>query len=129
MRLGLRSSAYRLLLVLAPVAAACSDTSGPGGNHRLSLHLTDAPGDFLSAVVTIEEIYLQGTDGRVTLSNTPTTVDLVDLANSTAEIVDDAELERLEPVNVAEFAVEQYHHQAEAPAVCRHRFLLAGRCP
>ena len=90
MRLGLRSSAYRLLLALAPVAAACSDTSGPGGNHRLSLHLTDAPGDFLSAVVTIEEIYLQGADGRVTLSNTPTTVDLVDLANSTAEIVDDA---------------------------------------
>jgi hypothetical protein len=56
----------------------------------LQLALTDAPGDGIEvAVVSISEIYLQSeTEGRVVLRDTPVTVDLVTLANSTSTIVD-----------------------------------------
>jgi hypothetical protein len=42
-----------------------------------------------TAVVTIDEIYLQGS-GRVVLMDQPVTTDLLTLANSTAELVKDA---------------------------------------
>jgi hypothetical protein len=70
--------------------ASCSDGSGPSGDSRLSLLLTDAPGDVLAAVVTIEEIYLQGEDGKVVLRDDPVTTDLLTLANDTYLLVDDA---------------------------------------
>ena len=47
---------------IAPLAS-CSDSTS-AGNAKLSLLLTDAPGDVKTAVVTIDEIYLQGS-GRV----------------------------------------------------------------
>lgn len=61
----------------------------------MTLLLTDAPGDFDAAVVTISQIYLQGAEGdgeggRIVLFDRDTTVDLLDLANSTAELVKDA---------------------------------------
>lgn len=68
--------------------ASCSDSTS-SGNAKLSLLLTDAPGDVKAAVVTIDEIYLQGS-GRVVLMNQPVTTDLLSLANSTAELVKDA---------------------------------------
>lgn len=70
--------------------ASCGDSSGPSGESRLSLLLTDAPGDVLAAVVTIEEIYLQGEDGRVVLRDDPVTTNLLELANDTYLLVDDA---------------------------------------
>lgn len=73
--------------VLAPLAG-CSDSTS-AGNAKLSLLLTDAPGDMKTAVVTISEIYLQGS-GRVVLMDTPVTTDLLTLANSTTELVKDA---------------------------------------
>jgi len=76
---------------LAPLAG-CGD-GGPttgGGNARLSILLTDAPGDFAEAVVTISEIYLQGEGGRLTLRSEPVTTDLLTLANKTAELVSEA---------------------------------------
>lgn len=82
-----------LRLLLLPLAAAgvlgaCSDSTGVGPG-KISILLTDAPGDVRAAVVTISEIYLQGS-GRVVLRNTPVTIDLLTLADSTAMLVDEA---------------------------------------
>ena len=68
--------------------AACSDSTGVGPG-KISILLTDAPGDVKSAVVTISQIYLQGS-GRVVLRDDPVTIDLLTLANSTAMLVDEA---------------------------------------
>jgi len=80
----------RSLFVAAFLPLACSDSSGPGDGHRMTIQLTDAAGDVEAAVVTISEVYLQGTGGRVTLSDDAVTVNLIDLANSTAILVDEA---------------------------------------
>jgi hypothetical protein len=77
---------------LATLAGCGSDNPTTGGAPRLSILLTDAPGDVEKAVVTISEIYLQGDGGRVTLRDTPYTGDLLTLANSTAELVHEAEV-------------------------------------
>jgi hypothetical protein len=80
-----------LVAVAALGFAACeSDSAGPTGNTRVLVHLTDAPGDVLEAVITIDEINLQGGDnGRVTLTGTPQTVDLVQLNNTTVIVADE----------------------------------------
>jgi hypothetical protein len=72
---------------IAPLTS-CSDSTS-AGNAKLSVLLTDAPGDVKAAVVTIDEIYLQGS-GRIVLMDQPVTTDLLTLANSTAELVKDA---------------------------------------
>jgi hypothetical protein len=79
-----------LLLPLVTLGAlgACSDSTGVGPG-KMSILLTDAPGDVRSAVVTISQIYLQGS-GRVVLRDTPVTIDLLKLADSTALLVDEA---------------------------------------
>ena len=87
-----------LLLPLALVTTACSDDStGPSNDGNattpiapakgFTLLLTDAPGDFISAVVTIDKVYLQGQGGRVDLLTTPVTVDLIDLQNEVSTLV------------------------------------------
>jgi hypothetical protein len=75
--------------------ASCSDGNGPdGGQARVSVLLTDAPGDVTAAVVTISEVYLQGgAGGRVVLSDAPITVDLTTLAQTATELVSDAAVE------------------------------------
>ena len=75
---------------LALPLAACNDSGGPNGDGRVTLLLTDAPGDVLSAVVTMEQIYLQGENGRVVLRDEPVTTDLLTLAQDTYLLVDDA---------------------------------------
>ena len=75
--------------------AACGDS-----NARVTLKLTDAPGDtFEKAVVTISKVYLKGNvegdkDGKgdVVLLSEPVTTDLLTLANDTADLVKDAEV-------------------------------------
>jgi hypothetical protein len=74
---------------LTPLAG-CGDSPTSGGSARLSILLTDAPGDFAEAVVTISEVYLQGEGGRLTLRSEPITTDLLTLANSTASLVSEA---------------------------------------
>jgi hypothetical protein len=81
---------------LALLGAACSDSAtGNATNGKITVLLTDAPGDVKTAVVTISEIYLQGSSegddakGRIILRDTPVTTDLLTLANSTAELVKD----------------------------------------
>ena len=84
-----------LMLVAAAALAACSDSTG-GDTGRISIKLTDAPGDVRAAVVTIERVYLQGSaddndDGsRIILRDTPVTVDLLELRDTIADLVEDA---------------------------------------
>lgn len=77
-------------------AAACAPAPG-----KLTLKLTDAPGDFRKAVVTIDRVCLVGEvedkderDGKgfckVVLLDEPVTTDLLTLANDTADLVQDA---------------------------------------
>lgn len=80
------------MLALATALALCGcDSQGPG-TAQYTVKLTDAPGPFKAATVTISEVYLQGSGGRTTLSNTPTTVNLLDLQNETLDLVKDAEI-------------------------------------
>ena len=92
----------KLLRTSALVAlAACSDASGPD-SARLSILLTDAPGDVLEAVVTIEQIYLQGGSAdadeeapegaRLNLLAEPVTVDLLTLVDEWMTLIEGAEI-------------------------------------
>lgn len=82
-------------MAVALALAGCSgDGSGPGaeGPARVTLLLTDAPGDVEEAVVTIDEIYFQGSGGKTVLLDEPVTVDLLDLANKTATLLEEVEV-------------------------------------
>lgn len=87
MRMHRSLQALTLCAALVLSAGACSDSTSANGNARLSVLLTDAPGDLEKAVVTISEIYLKGEGGRVVLSDTAVTVDLLTLANDVRELV------------------------------------------
>ena len=109
-----RSPAAALLLL----AAACSDSTGPGsgqvtvvlrrgsnaptlsetgrrdGTRTPSAAVQAAPATcpFQAAGVTINEIYLQGEGGRTTLRSEPATVDLCDLGNQALLLVNGVEV-------------------------------------
>lgn len=86
-----RHAAITAIGVFALTAlAACSGDSTSAGTAKVSVLLTDAPGDVKVAVVTISEIDLQGSGGSHVLMNTPVTTDLLTLAQSTAQLVKDA---------------------------------------
>lgn len=91
MRLPLRLVALPALGATLLLIAACG-SDGPTGaapGARLSVYLKDAPGDVVRAVVTIDQIYLQGGDsGRLVLRDEDYTVDLLTLADSVAGLVD-----------------------------------------
>src|SRR5947209_16286972 len=78
----------RLSLLALVAAAAC------GGQGKLTLMLTDAPGDFKAAVVTITQINLVGSGSVTTLSNTKVTTNLLTLSNDVATLVNDATVQR-----------------------------------
>jgi hypothetical protein len=82
-------------LLLTGALAGC-DGTGPERPGSFSIMLTDAPGDFARAVVTIDHVYLQGSGGdadppggRITLMDTPVTVDLLELRNEVMALVED----------------------------------------
>lgn len=84
-----------LVAAVVPLLASCQDATAPNGTSQLTVMITDAGGDFLSAMVTIDAVYLQGSDGadgggRVYLSETPMTTDLLTLSNDAATLVDGA---------------------------------------
>ena len=85
---------FTALAVVLLLAGCSGDGSGPGGETaRVTLLLTDAPGDITTAMVTIEEIYLQGGEGgRVVLMDEPVTTDLLTLASSTQTLLEDVEV-------------------------------------
>lgn len=89
----MRFSSTRVLSLLALPAAlllgACDQgPTSPDGSGTFSIMLKDAPGDFRKAVVTIDEVYLQGDEGRVSLRQDQVTVDLLTLQNEVMELVD-----------------------------------------
>jgi hypothetical protein len=74
--------------VLLPLAfLACDSSTGPRDTGTVSVLLTDAPGDFEHAFVTISRIDLLGEGGRLTLMDEPVTVDLLTLQNEVMELV------------------------------------------
>jgi hypothetical protein len=77
------------LLTLGTLVSCSSDATS-AGTTKVSLLLTDAPGDVKAAVVTISEIDLQGSGGSQVLLNTPVTVDLLTLASTTSQLVNNA---------------------------------------
>jgi hypothetical protein len=87
-----------LPLLAALAMAACDGGTGGNGDARVSIRLTDAPGDLQEAWVKIDRIYLMGgpadsaQDGRTDLLTTGTDwVDLLTLSGGrTAELVDGA---------------------------------------
>ena len=89
-----------LPLLAAPLLVVGCDEGSTGvddGSARLTLLLTDAPGNVEAAVVTITDIYLQGSGdddgGRVYLrQDDAVTTDLLDLSNDVIELVDDYEI-------------------------------------
>lgn len=94
----LRTSLGPLALVAAMTLGACGDSvtllDGPADIGSLSLLLTDAPGDFTEAVVTIERVELVGDDEEspVVVMDEAFTTDLLTLSNDIATLVDDATL-------------------------------------
>ena len=89
-----RKRASILALALAAAGmAACSDSGGGTGSQtpRLSIRLTDAPGDLAEAWVEIDKIVLVGTGGQVVLRDNSTgLIDLLTLRTSVADLVQDA---------------------------------------
>ena len=92
MRPLLSRSAGALLFALIGVLG-CNDSSAPSGatgtTGTLTLLLKDAPGDVQAAVVTIDQVYLQGDGGRTVLRDTPVTTNLLTLADTSAILVQD----------------------------------------
>lgn len=80
---------------LTVAMTACDSPTGLGSG-TLNLFLTDAPGDVLAAVVTIDQIYLQpdsGSDaGRIVLRDADVTTDLLTLVDSTHSLVEGVEI-------------------------------------
>src|SRR5688500_830324 len=79
---------------VAGTAVGCAAATENATSGKITVLLTDAPGDVKTAMVTISQVYLQGdgedASGRVILRDTPITTDLLTLANSTAVLVKDA---------------------------------------
>lgn len=73
------------------VAGASCDSPTALKSGKLSLLLTDAPGDVLKAVVTIDRIYLQPSEdsdaGRIILREDDVTTDLLTLVDSTQSLI------------------------------------------
>ena len=84
-------------MILALGAAACSsdDPAMPGADEaRLTVRLTDAPGDVAAAWVEVRRIYLQGSEGAVDLLDEPTDlIELTELVGTSVVLAEDVELE------------------------------------
>lgn len=84
-----------LALAFAAVLGACDDSPTGDDAGTVSMLLTDAPGDFARAVVTIARIELIGDEdaddggGGIVLRDEPYTGDLLELSNDVAELVSD----------------------------------------
>src|SRR5688572_18026363 len=90
-----RFPAFGILCALLLAFTACDDPFGSDEGARVTVLLTDAPGDFATADVEIREIYLQGnadgdeSDGRVVLFSGREVFDLLGLQTGvTAELAD-----------------------------------------
>lgn len=84
-----------LMLTVAAAACGSDDPAMPGADEaRLTVRLTDAPGDVAAAWVEITRIYLQGNDGAVDLLDEPTDlIELTELVGTSVVLAEDVELE------------------------------------
>lgn len=91
-----RTAGAVLTVALATLAAASCDSATGPRTGELSLLLTDAPGDVVAAVVTIDQIYLQGSEnddeGRIILRDEDVTTDLLTLVGTTQSLIEDVEI-------------------------------------
>lgn len=91
-------SSFRALTLgaaLVTLSAGCSDATGTAGgaNSRFTVYLTDAPGDVVTAMVTIDQVYLRGGDeGRLVLRDEDVTVDLLTLVDEQSTLVEGVEI-------------------------------------
>jgi hypothetical protein len=79
-----------LVAALAVGLGASCDSPAALKSGKLSLLLTDAPGDIVKAVVTIDRIYLQPSDtdsARIILREEDVTTDLLTLVDSTQSLI------------------------------------------
>jgi hypothetical protein len=102
----MRSTRFFMPLVAAALALGACDDGGVtdgSGRGRLTIMLTDAPGDMAEAFIKIEKIVLFRTEADATSNNatgrieiTPDVTDFIDLLNLTGgqllELVDDEEV-------------------------------------
>lgn len=91
-----RSLGAAAVVAVAALTAASCDSPTSLRTGTLSLLLTDAPGDVVSAVVTIDQIYLQasedGAEGRIVLRDEDVTTDLLTLVGTTHELIEGVEI-------------------------------------
>jgi hypothetical protein len=81
-----------LLMVAAGGLAGCGDdgTTSPEGTASVTLLLTDAPGDVDAAWIEVDQVWLQGTDGRHDLVDAPTGwIELTSLPGTAEQLVAD----------------------------------------
>lgn len=86
---------FRKLLTLLTLAAvvplaACDDGMSVGEPGFISLMLTDEPGDFTQAQVTIDSVQIVGEGGPFTLRDEAITTDLLTLSNDVMSLLEDA---------------------------------------
>ena len=88
-------SKIALTLALAASLGACDDDPTGDDAGTISMLLTDAPGDFSRAIVTIDRIELIGDEDEdsagaaIVLRDEPYTGDLLELSNDVADLVQD----------------------------------------
>jgi len=87
--------AAALLAVTATLTACSDDPFDNAGEPRVSVLLTDAPGDVVQAIVVIDQVSIMANDdenGAVILDTEAFEGDLLDLRNSFISLVDDDEV-------------------------------------
>lgn len=91
-----RSLRLPAVAAVAALALGCDSATAPRATGALTLLLTDAPGDVVTAVVTIDQIYLQPSEDadaqRIILRDEDVTTDLLTLADSTASLIEGVEI-------------------------------------
>lgn len=91
-----RTLAASALLATTALLGGCDSSPTGLRTGQLTLLLTDAPGNIVKAVVTIERIYLQPSEDadadRVILRDEPVTTDLLTLAGTVQELIRDVSI-------------------------------------
>ena len=94
--MGMTGRRIALAMAVPLALAACDDspTGGGDGMARLSVLLTDAPGDGEAVWVDIADVTLRSDDGEIDLLDEATgLIEITELVGSTQLLIDDTEIE------------------------------------